>query len=318
MQENIIGYLLGALDDDEMARFEAELEADSDLQLLVQDAARSLQVLGDDTALEPPPGLLEATTTRIREFVPSQMAVRREPVGDSGSWSLFDMIVAASVLFVGCMLFVPAIQGSRIHAQIAGCQDNLRDIGRALIQFSENDERHAFPGIPNDRRTGIAGIYATKLREAGFLTEEHNFYCPSYSRQDLCMEESIFQIPSLEDFSKVHGPALARLQASAGGTYGYILGFFKDGSVQAVRNEDRHHYAICADQPSCEAQPNHQPLTHRNVLFETGAVRLFPCSLVEWNEDRLFEDALGRVQAGVDKNDIVIGASATRPVPWCQ
>lgn len=325
MQENIIGYLLGALDDHEMAEFEAELDRNEDLQILVQDAARSLQVLGHDQDDEQPPvGLVEATCRQVLPVVARRPAQHRskarnnsrELAYDHDSWSLFDVIVAASVMFVGCLLFFPAISSSRMHSQIAGCQDNLRHIGRALIEYSLSNPTETFPRIPHSQQTGIAGIYAPVLREAGLITEDHRFHCPSSARFDLNVADTDLEIPRMADFAAAQGPELRKLQEQAGGDYGYILGYLQNGKLQAVKNDNRRNYALVTDQPFCEAPPMHQHITHRNVLFEFGGVRVFPLNLQEWNGDKFYENADGRVQAGVDKNDSVIGASATRPLPF--
>ena len=315
MQENIIGYLLGALDDDEMARFEAELEFDEELQLRVQDAARGLQILGDSTELEPPPGLVQATFRRVDAVAaPRLSTAHRRELQPTESWSLLDMIVAASVLFISCLLFTPAIQGSRIQAQISACQDNLRQIGQALIGYSLANAKQTFPQIPNDANTGVAGIYASILNDAGFINDDHMYYCPSLTRQDL--DETKWRIPRFDEFTKAYGPALAELHAMAGGTYGYTMGYFEGGKLQPVCNENRKNYPICADQLYCESRPNQLQLTHRNVLFEYGGVRTFASNLREWNGDLIFEDLYGRRRAGVNKHDAVISAtSSARPLP---
>lgn len=314
MQENIIGYLLGALDDDEMAQFEAALESDEELQQQVQDVVRGLQILGDNTFHdhsdgEPPQGLAEATMQRVARL----SEVRHRELQQADSWSLLDMVVAASVLFLGSMLLTPAIQGSRIHARIAGCQDNLRQIGQALIAFSWSDYRQAFPEIPNDRRTGIAGIYAPTLLHAGHITEDRLFYCPEQPRHDL--PDTGFHIPRLQEIAVADGPELDWMQSHSGGTYCYALGYFLHGKLQPVRNENRKNYPICADQPDIHAPGHRRTSTHRNVLFEYGGVRTFAHTLDRWNGDHLFRDALGNVQAGANKNDVVLGAGATRPWP---
>ena len=44
MQDRIIGYLLGALDEDELARFEAELRSNPELQAQVRAAGQTAQL----------------------------------------------------------------------------------------------------------------------------------------------------------------------------------------------------------------------------------------------------------------------------------
>ena len=69
MHDSIIGYLLGALDEGELARFEAQLEVDPELRAKVRAAARSLEMLGlDDDDIDPPEGLAESTCCFVRHM----------------------------------------------------------------------------------------------------------------------------------------------------------------------------------------------------------------------------------------------------------
>ena len=327
MQENIIGYLLGALDKDEMAQFEAELDRNVDLQMRVQDATRSLQVLEFDREDdEPPIGLVEATCQTVANAtIPvrrrasgrrrSSRAASRELGHDTEAWSMIDVVVAASVFFVACLLFFPAIKNSRFHAEIAGCQDNLMNVGRALIEYSHHSPQGEFPKIPKTGPLGVAGMYAPTLIENGLITEDHKFFCPSTSSYRSNVDLSIPRMTEISAASP--GPARNAIQERMGGSYGYVLGIMDGGDdVDGIRNQSRDNFALMTDTPVCEAMPLKRELKkHCNVFFECGNVRVLPLNAQSWQGDRLYENDHGQGYAGVHENDAVIGGSASKPLP---
>ena len=328
MQENLIGYLLGALDEDEMAQFEAELDRNVDLQRRVQDAARSLQVLEYvDVDDEPPVGLVEATCQAVTSSTvsvsrrkgarkrSSKSRPNRELAYDTESWSMIDMVVAASVFFVACLLFFPAINNSRFHAEIAGCQDNLMNVGRALIEYSGHSPQGTFPKIPKSGPLGVAGMYAPTLIEHGLITEDHEFFCPSttsYRTNNVALT-----IPRISEIAAASpGPATAAMQKKMGGSYGFVLGIMEGDKVRGIRNQGRSNFALMTDTPVCETMPLKRELKkHCNVFFECGNVRVLPLNAQSWQGDRLYENDNGQNFAGVHDNDAVIGASAAKPLP---
>lgn len=322
MEEDIIGYLLGALEEDEMAQFEAELDRNPDLQARVQDAARSLHLFDYDREdVSPPPGLLEKTCGIVSDSRSAAQAnvpsFTRDTRFDGSSfkdpnesWTMLDVMIAASVMLVACMLLFPAINNSRLHAEIAGCQDNLRRLGVALIEYSMHDPHCAFPEIPASGNLSVAGFYAPALLDSGFVTEQHAFFCPSASNHDT----RVMKIPTLKEVMAARGDKLEQLQHRMGGHYGYTLGFLDGKELRGFQNLGRSHFAIMSDAPVCESMPPKHQLTHRNVMFECGGVRVIPLNRPSWNGDPLFENDNGEAMAGCHERDIVIGFSAACPV----
>ena len=319
VQQNIIGYLLGALDENEIAQFEAELDQNPDLQARVQDAARSLQVFDSDREdIAPPPGLVESTCSAVanirRDARVSFSRRNRElrPARNDESWSMIDVMVAASVVLVACMLFFPAIQNSRLHAQIAGCQDNFRGIGKALIEYSLHSPNETFPEIPKSGNLSFAGFYAPALIDSGLVTEQHQFFCPSAS--DI-KDARISSIPTIQQFSAACGEELNKMQRDAGGDYTYTMGYMKGDELCGIRNQGRTHFAIMSDVPVCEIMPSKRELkrSHMNVLFECGGVRMIPLHQTSWKGESLFENDHGLMNAGCRDDDVVVGVSYARP-----
>lgn len=320
MQDSIIGYLLGALDKDELAQFEAQLEIDPDLQAKVRDAARSLLILRrDDDDIEPPQGLTESTCAMVEAAIQGgEVSLRpnRFEVGaHDDSWTLVDVMVACSVLLAACMLFFPAVNNSRYHAQIAGCQNNLRSIGQALIEYSGADPQGLFPRVPETGNMAVAGMYAPTLMSLGFIDNDHNFYCPSSSAAATPRSCSI---PCVEEIKRATGETLQVMQLKMGGHYGYTLGVIQNGRLNGIRNRSRNHFALMSDSPAVlETQretKRAKSSVHRNLLFESGRVRGVCPDTTCWSGDQLYTNDLGVVSAGVHEGDAVIGASNAVPV----
>lgn len=313
MQDSLIGYLLGALSDEQMAQFEAELERNAELREQLQRAAASLNVLRRDADdIEPPSGLAQQTSDFVYASV-SHLAktVRRERSGERDEWTLVDITIAASVVLAACLLFFPAINNSRYHAQIAGCQNNLRSIGQALIEYSSSNAQGLFPQVPESGNLAVAGMYAPTL-VADQLAEERNFYCPAASAGK---HAEARRIPSVEEINRSVGQKLAELQRQMGGDYGYTLGVMKNGKLHGIRNQSRAQFAIMSDSPDMFRVPGRRRHHgHQNVLFESGGVRTINNQY--WYGDQLYRNDHGEVSAGVHESDGVIAGSGTAPVPF--
>ena len=345
MQDSIIGYLLGALDDDELAKFESQLKHDRDLQVRVREAARRLEFLRqDDEDIEPPQGLVESTCALVEEFrarpdaqldskfgqlvrsttdgvthpssgMPLAASNLVHHGGNSDEWTLIDFFVACCVVLAACLLFFPAVNNSRYHAQVASCQNNLRSIGRALIEYSGANSNGLFPQVPETGNLAFAGVYAPTLKSSGLVENDEQFMCAALNNNTLT---ETFRIPSLEEIKRTVGENLAVIQERSGGTYGYTLGVNENGRVRGIRNQSRNHFALMSDSPkfytTLLTSTRKQSDMHRNVLFESGCVRMVCIETECWCGDQLYQNDLGQVSAGVHESDAVIAPSAAAPI----
>ena len=348
MQHSIIGYLLGALDDEELAKFEAQLKIDPELQAQVHEAAKSLECLHDDgEEFEPPAGLVESTCSLVEEmrhlpqptndvsellelgFAASEASHPRRPTNvvrrgyagggsDNEKWTLVDVFVACSIVLIACLLLFPAINNSRYHAQIASCQNNLRSIGRALIQFSDANPSNSFPQVPQEGNLSFAGMYAPTLKSFGLVDDDSLFRCAASSFGFDRSSSETFRIPTIEELEQSSGEELLAAQQRAGGHFGYSLGVLKNGKVAAIKNQSRNHFALMSDSPALykivRVSPEMKREIHRNVLFESGCVRVVCVETECWCGDQIFTNDHGFVSAGVHDSDAVIGASAASPM----
>ncbi len=365
MQDDLIGFVVGALDVVEHQEIRQKIERDPRLQEQIQRIERCLHPLCRARESVPPPsGLAERTCRQVAvltgadcesglgrmvdsatdpaarlgtktpsrpggDFVSDQ---DREPTPispaaagthsaqwgsnclDSApsqlSWTRADFFVAAGVCLAVACLFFPAIANSRHHAQLAACQNNMRQLGTAMLQFSQEQGGY-FPVVPARGNYAAAGFYAPMLVEKGLINDGRVFLCPAKG------STVALQMPSLHEIAQAQGPKLVRIHHTMGGDYAYSIGFVENGRLQGIRNEGRKQYAILADAPFDKTR-NATIGTHgrgQNVLFQDGGVRFVATrSRPGHPDDDLFQNDLGKVRAGLGREDCVLAPSYVSPL----
>jgi len=312
MREQLIGYLLSALEPDEHQIVEAQLSRDPQLKRELDLLSRSLQPLACDREhYHAPLGLAHRTC----EFVAEQAQILPAPSTPAyapSSWRLSDMVVAAGIFIAATMLFFPALNQSRFAARLLGCQNNLRELGMGLTNYADLHQGY-FPDIPAQGECAAAGIYATKLIEGGFLANPRVIICPASAAAD---EETDVLVPTSQELLNAQGPRLIVLQKKMGGSYGYNIGYVSGGKYQATRNLHRPRFAIMADAPNAEAP--FRSLNHgdcgQNVLFEDLHVQYLTTCKARGCKDNIYVNDDGHVALGKHLNDAVVGPSHARPV----
>ncbi|MEO8495726.1 MAG: hypothetical protein ABI614_11690 [Planctomycetota bacterium] len=318
IREQLLGYLLDALDDDERIDVEQQLEAHPDWRDELESIALTLEPLADTYhEFEPPASLAERTCSLIAArwtVTPSNRGLRpaaRAEVRGLNRWSIADVVVMAGICLVGTMLFFPAISQSRYAARLQACQNNLRELGFALIDYSEKAGQGRFPEVPIEGNRAVAGIYAPVLLDAGYLTDESRIICPSSAFAE---RAGVRVVSSLDEIDQASGRTLALLQRSIGGSYGYSLGVVVNGRHCAPRNLGRTHFALMADAPSLQLA-GHRSTNHggggNNILYEDGHVDYVVESRSDVDDP--FVNRLGWMEAGVDVDDAVVAPSFSPP-----
>ena len=277
-REHLLGYLLGALEPDERAEVERELSRDA----LLRDELRRLEDcvgrigLADEPEHYSPPARLAARTCEYVELQ-SQNLVRpakapfssvASPVEvlESRRFTWVDLLTAAAVLIAGFALFFPALSHARVQAQIATCQNHLRQAGLALQQHAVLDEQRQFPRIAPRGNRNRAGIYAPTLVNNQLVLDPRTFVCPTgYYGMNLDQYES----PSWNQLDGATGEELRRLHEAMGGDFGYNMGYTEGGQLVAPRDERRANYPLLTDKPS-DGRPVHEGL-RPDFVWPTGA-----------------------------------------------
>jgi len=344
MREQLLGYVLGALEEDETRQLEDHLARDGRLRRELVLLRRSLRPL---KALErefPPPTRLAARTCALvaaswngakqGETEPLQQpalaAAGSQPalVGaaaglsapepdaaydDHSSWGVPDVTVGLAIAAALMMLVIPAIHYSRFSSRITACQDNLRQLGEALVAYSGHHD-DCFPTVPVSGRLSFAGMYAPTLLSNGYLRDPRWVFCPGAPLADA--EDR--SVPTVDQIvTEPSREARLRLCRTAGGSYGYTFSYEEDGRCHPLRNLGREHFDLMSDAPTYYAG-RYWSLNHDgrgfNVLFESRRVVFVDSTRPDGCQDEIFLNDDRRVALGRNADDSVICSSGTVPV----
>lgn len=361
MQEQLLGYMLGALEDDESREVEEALQRDPRLQEDLSRWEASVRPLeADRQMLDPPPGLAERTCQDVAERAASggpavdstlggsvaAAVAAKGPEGDtnamlntprsltpvaegpvaSSRWSLSDLSVAGGVFLAAGLLLLPAIEHSRFLAQRTTCQNNLRQIGQAALQYSEANHGY-FPQIDERGNLSVAGVFPVRLIDGGFLEDASSLVCPTSVRAS---RGSPLKVPTLDQLrAERNTRQLHTWYRTMGGDYAYTLGQMNGDAYEGARNHGRSSFPIVADAPIIQNRiivaPDAPPIqlagnrsgNHgghgQNVLNEDGSV--------EWKTectshgDNFYTNDENVVAAGRHPDDAVCGRSDVQPMP---
>ena len=148
IREQLLGYLLDALDDAERIEVEQQLAQHPELLDELETLALTLEPLAETyDEFEPPARLVERACALVAACLPVTPSGKglhpatRAEVRTRHRWSIADVVVMAGICLAGAMLFFPAISQSRYAARLQSCQNNLRELGFALVDFSQKQGR---------------------------------------------------------------------------------------------------------------------------------------------------------------------------------
>lgn len=319
--ENLIGYLLGALEPDECARLEQCFERDPSLRRRLEeldDQLNAIRPMDFDEYDDPPADLSARTCDTIDEYEqigePRPQSSLSAPASESRGWSFIDMVVAGGVCLAVSLLFFPAVVNSRFEARTMACQNNLRQLGVSLDLFNR-DHNDEFPVAEADGNGACAGYFAPMLKDCGFLDEPQILVCPSSS---FARDVDDWYVPSCEELRQARGQRLIVFQRTMGGSYAYTMGHVSNQRLKPTRNRRRSTFVIVADSPSREfaSQGSRNHGTRgQNVLFEDFSVQFVSTCSLGSLDDSYYLNRRGQPHAGLDVHDCVVGSSASQPLP---
>lgn len=308
MRDQLLGYLIGALDSAERTEVEKRLSVDPTLAHDLKVLRRSLAPLDCALEVHEPPGGLATRTCRLIALRRSALPLS-EPLTSRGQWGLVDFLVAAGIFVAATLLLFPALARSRQDARRLACQSNLKRVGEAIFQYSQL-QRGYLPFVPEQGPLSVAGIYGPLLLDHGFLDNPGVLLCPASARKEP------IEIPKIGELELASGDELRAMQARMGGDFGYLFPYVdNDGVYTGHRNLGRETLPIAADAPQRDggAGSTIHGCNGQNVLFGDGRVVFLTTCWVCEQADHMFENALGHVGAGIGENDAVLGRSADRP-----
>lgn len=314
---DLLGFLFGALDHDEQTRTESEIDKSPELGMQAGKLRRSLKRIALDCRPdhdEPPPNLAENTCLRIwDQMQPGLSEVSASELQATSNRSLADVAVAIGLMVIAVAVLLPALQASRFNAGVVACQNKLKDVGTALLAYSEMQPNNRFPSIDIQGNRAAAGIYAPVLISNKLVTDSNSFYCPQSIRLTKVTNQGV---PTLDEIDEAVGDTLDDLKSRMGGTYGYSLGYIDNDRYVPPKNHGRENFALLGDAPRKDGKrrmtSNHGG-RGQNFFFEDGHVKFFKQLPNEDVMDNPFVNQKGYVAAGVNWTDSVLGTSSDIP-----
>lgn len=292
-EQQLLGYLLGALEDSERQRLGEQLRHSAALRRRLARVRRSLRPLAPARHEHaPPPGLAARTCQLVAQHRQQQAAIeppRREPRAPAmspvqtppvaaSSWGWADLAVAVGIAAATFLLLFPAIANSRFNAQLAQCQENLRQMGTALAQYGQRHQG-VLPQVAGQDRLASGTCAPLLLLEEGFLTEPARLICPA-SRAPAEGRFAAAWPAGL--FASRSPPAPARPLIALAEPYRFPLGPAEDGWY-ALTTSPAHPLLAIVAEPSSGPWAACLSVNHggrgQNVLFvKQGRVAYFPSS----------------------------------------
>ena len=227
---------------------------------------------------------------------------------NGSSWSMRDVLVGVTALAVLAGLLFPALQYSRQQGQLMACQNNLRQVGMAFMNYSSIHEGE-FVSIPDHGNLAASGCYGPILKDAGLLADDSLLACAGMGS-----DAAPVVIPSVEQIEAAETESERSFyRKTMGGNYGYSMGY-RDGDRYRSPRAGAADSILLADQPS--SRSDRQSLNHdgngQNCLFSDGRVTFV--SGPAFGDDLVYENDRGIVAPGTNESDNVIAPSHLAPI----
>ncbi len=345
--EDLLGYLLGALEPHEMDRVARWLQESPEARRQLGRIESSLRPLEENyQPPESPPLDLVARTLASLPPRPNQVDQKQgfsvqvnkafadkvssglstmssgveTPHRSHFSWMDWAASAVAAAVLLG--LFLPAIMEGRFEARKVACQDQLRQLGTALTQYVSRDYQNRLPAVAKEGPEAFAGVYAMRLNDAGLLIDGDNRWCPSFGRPT-DSETTLTKLGELVSVNELHdlgSDRLRELQQFAGGHYAYSLGVVDGKTFESPKFESRSSFAVMSDAPSNRfvgSDMKQQSIGHSgfgiNVLYEDGRVQFLSLPSLNSIPDHPWLNNRGDVEAGVNIDDASLAPSWRPP-----
>jgi len=306
MRQNLIGYLLQAIEPDEHAAVEQHLENDPALRDDCELLRACLAPLAHDKEHHAPP---QGLASRCCDFVYTRTEVMPASVTAAGDarpvnrrrWSALDLTVAGAIAVAVAVLLVPAIYQSQAMAQRTACQKNLQEIGTEMASYSGHHDGY-YPVARPDDPVPFGSAWAPRLVST-LPRGERTFLCPSAPPLD----DPNFHVPGMTELNSLNAAQLAQVSGHLSGNYGGVLGYKDHGKYKAPRQSQSSDLALAADAagPNATNSPNHGG-DGQYVLFGNGAVRYLKSPQIAGTNDNIYINGDGEEGPGTGPGDAVL------------
>lgn len=307
--DQMLDYALGQLDGPARLQFERELGSNPAAADRVERVTRAIhQLLDDDDAHAPPPGLARSTMS----FVEANRNGRRSildfvPMAVPFRWG--DVAVAAGIFMAGLLTLIPPATRARERMAQAGCTYNLQQLGRALWQYGSL-HRH-YPRAPEQAPDSDSGTYLVMLREDGLINDLGILDCPCNGR---CQKHP--PVPDLKELLRLQRTNPRLYNETLHSDYAYNISVGRHSAGVERIEADHGIVPLLADQPDHEGfvciRPGNSP-NHgghgQNVLYTDLHVGWHPTRRVNPHDDDMYLNQQGELSPGDDESDAVLSPS---------
>jgi len=299
MHSQLLGHLLGALDDEEQAWVEERLEKDETYRREWVGWRRRLAPLwAARPEFDPPPGLTERTCRLVAACAPMIAPAAPRPArmspdpsvpGRAPGASRLDVAVAVVILLAVAAMIPPALHASRFHSRLACCQEKLRQAGMALAQYG-HQHHSALGKLASSERLTEAGTAAVGLLGADLSRGGETAIFPAAwlaSRgawRRPCGVAVSGRDAAISTVSPELSPLLSRQSPwnAIASSFEDCSGARRDGTLASPAMTSPAAAAILADAPSAAAPGQDGFACHegrgRNLFFADGHVDFCPCA----------------------------------------
>ena len=302
-QENLLGYVLGALDAQEQRDIQQTIDENPEIEdqlikikgdLLPLDcldseglqpglARRTLESVAiwqNSPSLSSTPyserpvaqGVLAAIDSAEisgkseSEFESTEPRLRvsiSDRLLHPNTWGLPDVLVGTAFLAIFAGILFPVISHTRFQSRIAVCDSNLQTFGSGLIMYSGANEGR-FAAIPHPNQLVSVGYIGPVLKDAGFLEDDSVLACPGIANS-----RPPVNIPTCKQIETAQ--SLVELDyylRNSLGHFGFSMGHRVNGSYQPPRvrgNSFRgvSYVILAGDRPSAN-MPGRASMNHSN------------------------------------------------------
>ncbi|MGY8771265.1 MAG: anti-sigma factor family protein [Pirellulales bacterium] len=337
MRDQMLGYLLGALDEDETREVRQLIESQPEIQdefNRLKKHIDNLENSWDD--IPAPSGLASKTCGLLDDPIAAQamLSSSESPLEDSiddrpapknprffesitsgpSRFTLLDSLVALGACLAAAAIFLPALAGSRMLANQLQCENNLRQVGVALQQSAYGSPLNEYPTITAEGPFSAAGTFGPKLIAEGYLPNEKMLSCVSNPRED-----SSKPFPSDQQLALANQKELSELHARLDSVYNYNLGMQESGKISPPQSKGRAHYPLASDVVFVNNGPirDHSVSTMDhggrgvNILYDDGSVRFLNIEEAPYFFRQYFINDDGVVEPGLSEEDAVLGSGTS-------
>ncbi len=318
MEENLLGYLLDALDPETHRETEKYLETHPEAQEKLRLLRQSLEPLSwDHDGFAPPEGLIVKTVGRVAEFCCREVPPAPEPPKSPPATLRFpplrriDVLVAATLLLAILGVGFPWIIHVREEHKKMVCQQNLEEIYVGLTGYSKNHQNE-FPNLEKIAKPprNVAGLVVPFLIAKEHLGDDFVIRCPGTQTGPLPVTyQEAMNMPEEEFLQQADNLTPG---------YGYTLGYRDaDGIYHGYSCSNQNpNLILMADAPPpnpIEGNSLNHGRRGQNLLFVNGNVKFQTVPKSFFQDDDLYLNKAKKQKAGQGLHDIVIGHSRARP-----